>query len=1348
MAGPEPKLRELFSQAAAFQTAEEQAAFVDQACGGDAPLRAQLEELLRAQREAGSFLQEPSALPAVTVDDVSAAERPGTVIGPYKLLEPIGEGGMGTVFLALQSQPVRRKVALKLIKSGMDTRQVVARFEVERQALALMDHPNIAKVLDAGQMGSGRPYFVMELVNGLPITEFCDQGRLGPRERLELFVHVCQAVQHAHHKGIIHRDIKPSNVLVTIQDGTPLVKVIDFGIAKAVGQQLTDKTLFTGFAQMIGTPLYMSPEQVALSNVDVDTRSDIYSLGVLLYELLTSTTPFDKDRFKGASYDEIRRIIREEEPPKPSTRISTLGGQASTVWTHRKIDPRRLSRLVRGELDWIVMKALEKDRNRRYESAGAFAADVQRYLADETVLACPPSVGYRLRKFLRRHKTALGVATAVLLVMLAAAGGAAWRLWERAAQFTATEHEVTVALTRTEHLAAQARKMPSTNSGQAAAALVVWQQAADNLGQAAAALGAGTGDHSLRQRVAAVQAEVERDLGKARRKAKLFHDLDDARMASAMLVEGTFAHATARAKYEAALAAFDLDMTALATDELARRISAQEPEVRDALVMALDDWAVQAYGSKTSWSPAKLRALAKAADNDNLRQRYRAATEAGDVKTLRDLSAEARQFSFAAPILHPLAINLLAHGLRDEAFALLRWGRDRHPTDFWLHFSLGSWLHHKRATPLELEEALGCYRACLALRPNASVVHYNLGIVLDTSKRPDEALAAFQKAVDIDPTDALHHYSLGAVWAKKKQWDKALDAYRTASRLDPELAQPHNGIGNLHTEKKQWDKALAEYDTAIKLNPRYAPPHVGRGKVLSVKRRQNEAMAAYDTAIQLDHDNAAAHNNRGSIFQMWQRWDEAAAAFEKAVKLDPDFAPPHIGLASVHIAGNRWDEALAEINKAIVLDPNLAHAHYNLGIVLHHKKQLGLAVAAFEKAIELDPDYAPPYNGLGLVLRDLKQLDKAMAKYDQAIKLDPTDPRPHHGLGLAWLDKREFGKAKAAYEKAIALDDTYDSAHVSLGRLLCEQQLFDEAIPVFEKLIQRDPANAGLYFNLGKALRYQGRFAQAVQAMQKSDELGRKQPGWSFPSGELIKRFQHLVFLKDKEQHEPVSLAAAEKGVSAQLAKDDPLDCFSKTARSYRKSYAIELKAGLPYQIDLTGDFDVYLRVEDRHYVTLAFNDDVTPPADLNSRVVFTPQKDAVYRLVVTSVKPGDTGKYTLAVNEVAKAGSGQTLKDELKKTDANAKGTIFKAHKIDLVAGRPYVFELDSPSFTPSLLLGDAKRKQLLARNDGAGDLDTACRIDFTPKETGIYDLIVTSRNTAAAGIYTLRIQGYEAKK
>jgi WD40 repeat protein/serine/threonine protein kinase len=419
----------IFIEALEKEDPAERAAFLDRVCASDSALRQRIERLLHRHEQADSFLDSPAAA-LDSAGDEPLSERPGTVIGPYKLLEQIGEGGFGVVFMAEQQQPVRRKVALKVLKPGMDTRQVVARFEAERQALALMDHPNIARVFDGGETALGRPYFVMELVRGVSLIEFCDQNHLPVRQRLELFVSICQAVQHAHHKGIIHRDLKPSNVLVTLYDGVPVPKVIDFGIAKALGQQLTDKTLFTNFALMIGTPLYMSPEQAELSGLDIDTRSDIYALGVLLYELLTGTTPFDAERLRTAAYDEVRRIIREEEPPKPSTRLSTLGQAAGTVSANRKSNPQQLRQLFRGELDWIVMKALEKDRNRRYETASAFAQDLQRYLADEPVQACPPSVGYRLRKFARRNKGPVVAAALVLGALIAGIVGTTLGLFQ------------------------------------------------------------------------------------------------------------------------------------------------------------------------------------------------------------------------------------------------------------------------------------------------------------------------------------------------------------------------------------------------------------------------------------------------------------------------------------------------------------------------------------------------------------------------------------------------------------------------------------------------------------------------------------------------------------------------------------------------------------------------------------------------------------------------------------------------------------------------------------------------------------------------------------------------------
>ncbi len=427
MPSDQPLARDLFLHVVGQVPIERWETYLDEACIGNSELHQLVTGMLKIHRDAGSFLKlsndvmGPMGTIQQTPAEIAAAARPregaGTIIGPYKLLQQIGEGGMGSVYMAEQMRPIQRKVALKVIKPGMDSQQVVARFEAERQALAMMDHVNIARVFDGGTTESGRPYFVMELVHGIPITKFCDDNNLTLRQRLVLFVPVCHAIQHAHQKGIIHRDIKPSNVMVTLYDGKPVPKMIDFGVAKAIEQKLTERTLFTQYGAMVGTLEYMSPEQAETSALGVDTRSDIYSLGVLLYELLTGSTPLNRKRIHEAAYIDILRMIKEEDPPRPSTRLSQSGKALETISARRQMEATKLTKLIRGELDWIVMKCLEKDRGRRYETANAFVADIQRFLDDEAVLACPPSALYRLRKFVRRNKAAFTAASITSLAI-------------------------------------------------------------------------------------------------------------------------------------------------------------------------------------------------------------------------------------------------------------------------------------------------------------------------------------------------------------------------------------------------------------------------------------------------------------------------------------------------------------------------------------------------------------------------------------------------------------------------------------------------------------------------------------------------------------------------------------------------------------------------------------------------------------------------------------------------------------------------------------------------------------------------------------------------------------------
>jgi eukaryotic-like serine/threonine-protein kinase len=602
-------LRELFLQAVELDTPESRQQLLDSTCLGNERLRRDVERLLDAHDKLQSFMGQPAAPVCDTAHWTPITERLGSVIDSYKLMEEIGEGGFGIVYLADQQAPVRRQVALKVIKPGMDTRQVVSRFLAELQALALMDHPYIARALDAGTTDSGRPYFVMELVRGIPITDYCDEHRLSIRERLALFVQVCQAIQHAHQKGIIHRDIKPSNVLVTEHEGRPVPKVIDFGVAKALNPEITREAVVTSSVELIGTPLYMSPEQADATTSDIDTRSDVYSLGVLLYELLTGSTPFEKKRLRHAAYEEIRRIIREEEPPKPSVRLNSFGHKKITVAAHRNTDPLRLSQTVRGDLDWIVMKALEKNRAHRYDTPSNFAADVTRSLANEPIEARPPSSLYRFGKFARRNRLVL---TTVVLVAAALVAGTAVSTW----QWLRASHAEEVALA-----AAGAEKLAKEQAfAREAETKAVLQFVEDKVFAAARPEGTSGGlgrAVSLRKAIESALPYVERSFAKeplieARLRLTLgrsFYYLGDSKTAAQMQEAASAIYATQRgpmcpdmllcmtelANSYDGLGRFD-DALKLRETVFAIRKSAFGPEHRDTLTsmynVAVSYWAL------------------------------------------------------------------------------------------------------------------------------------------------------------------------------------------------------------------------------------------------------------------------------------------------------------------------------------------------------------------------------------------------------------------------------------------------------------------------------------------------------------------------------------------------------------------------------------------------------------------------------------------------------------------------------------------------------------------------------------------------------------------------------------
>jgi serine/threonine protein kinase/Flp pilus assembly protein TadD len=953
------KLQETFLAAVERSHPGDRQAYLDRICAGDKEMRRQVDLLLKAHQEAGSVpVAGADDRPTGAYDVVS--EIPGTVIGFYKLLELIGEGGMGTVWMAQQTEPVKRSVALKLIKAGMDSKQVIARFEAERQALALMDHPNIARVLDGGTTGTGRPYFVMDLVKGVPITRYCDEHHLTPRQRLELLIPVCQAVQHAHQKGIIHRDLKPSNVLVALYDGKPVPKVIDFGVAKATGQSLTEKTLVTAFGSIVGTLEYMSPEQAEINQLDVDTRSDVYSLGVLLYELLTGSPPFSRQELTHAGMLEMLRVIREQEPTKPSTKLSASEG-LPTLAANRGTEPAKLTKLVRGELDWIVMKALEKDRNRRYEAANSLALDLQRYLADEPVQACPPSAWYRIRKGARRHKVALAKTALLLLFLLLLASGIGWAVRDRVARHAKLAGQVELILTEATRLEREQK----------------WPEALAEARRAEAAATGGEADAATARRV----RELLKDL-------EFMDRLEQIRMLRVTMSEQKFADAAVDQDYARAFRDYGVDVNELAIESSLARLKAR-PALAIALAAALDDWAMArlqlSRGNASGWK--RLLAVARGIDPEPSRDSFRSTW--GKARTA-EVIAELRRLSSSIDVRaqHPATLEILARSLRrwihsDSDLRTLRAAQHVYPGDFWINLELAFELSKLK----NYEGAIRFYTAAVSIRPNSSVARSNLGSVLRKAGKFDEAVAECRRAVELDSKFAVAHSNLGAGLLNQGKFDEAAAECRKAIELQPNYATAHTNLGIALDGQGKSDQALAAYRKAIELDPKYAPAHNNLGTVLKQQGNLDEAVAAYRQAIKLDPKYAPAHSNLGLTLTKQGKFDEAVPACREAVKLAPKHAPAHSILGSALMEQGELDEAVAAYRKAIELDPKYAPAHSNLGSALMKQGKLDEAVAACRKAVELQPQRAEASQVLGWAQYRAGAWRESIEALEQSCKL-------------------------------------------------------------------------------------------------------------------------------------------------------------------------------------------------------------------------------------------------------------------------------------------------------------------------------------------------------------------------
>jgi tetratricopeptide (TPR) repeat protein len=1101
MTASRPDNEAIFHAARDIPDPDRRREYVREACGHDEARIAHIEALLAAADGPDSLLDRPAAGTPVGTIDQPATESPGTVIGPYKLIEQIGEGGMGSVWMAQQTEPVKRLVAVKLIKAGMDTRQVIARFEAERQALALMDHPNIARVLDGGTTGGGRPYFVMDLVKGVPITRYCDEHHLTPRQRLELFIPVCQAVQHAHHKGIIHRDLKPSNVLVAPYDGKPVVKVIDFGVAKAAGQQLTDHTLVTGFGAVVGTLEYMSPEQAELNNQDIDTRSDVYALGVLLYELLAGSPPFSRKELEKAGLVEMLRVIREQEPTKPSTKLSTAEG-LPTLAANRGTEAARLTALVRGELDWIVMKALEKDRNRRYETANGFALDVQRYLAGEPVLAAPANPWYRLRKLVRRHRGPVVAAGLVLLTLLVGIAGTTWGLLRAVDEGDAKD----VALKAEQ----QARADETRAREQAFAAL---RNMTEDVVERKFAQGVLTEDdraflHGVIAQYDAFAAIKGDDADSRALRAEGRRRVGNMRLRLGELRE-------AEQDYEQALS-------------IARQLAADFP-------------------SRPEFRHELARSYINRGNLRKLMGRPKEAEEDCD----QPLSIEKRlvaDFPSRTEFRRVLAIGFLNRGelLRDtgrfkeakkdydQALCLSKQLAADFPSRPEFRQLLAE-SHFKRGVLRNdtgrLKEAEQEYVQALRIRKQlaaefpfrpeyrqeVAASHGNLANLLNTKGRPKEAKKEYdrvlrifkQLAADFPSWPgfrqelAASHNNRGALLAitgrlkeAEKDYGQALSIQKQLAADFPNrpdlrmaLARSYTNLAFHHQQQGNWAAAKRvllggrpHLLAALKANPRHPEYRQGYRDYLTLLTTVH--------AGQLEQANAV--RTAETIRDLgWNTPKDAYHAADSLSRCVPIVAKHDKLNAKQRQEAAQFygDAAIKLLREAIRLKKDYAEAHIALVVALRDKGQLDKAIAACRQAIRLNKEDAVAHIALGVALTDKGQLDEAIAAYREAIRLNKDDALAHYNLGHALYSKSRLNEAIAAYREAIRLKKDYVDAYCNLSVALKDKGQLDEAIAKCREAIRLKKDCVEAYNNLGNDLADKGQFDEAIAACREAIRL-------------------------------------------------------------------------------------------------------------------------------------------------------------------------------------------------------------------------------------------------------------------